>query len=110
MCTHLDCPFYCATTDTCDYILLTGKARGVKSEQCTKYRTGFSGDDKPLNSRLTPGSMSAKIIKRLEKSYYYGIEVKMLANKAGCSEVWARTWMYRVHPENAKRIKPWEEP
>ena len=101
MCIHVECPFYCVSSDTCDYILLTGKMRGVPSDECTKYKTGFTGEDRPLSYKAKPKGFHKSIIHRLEAHYKPGITAIELAKASRLSKAWTLRWLRRVHPEDA---------
>ena len=103
MCRHPECPFFCPGSDSCDYILITGKSRRIPSDKCEKYRTGFTGEDRPLYAGFQPMGLSKRVIVKLEKTYRPGIEAKELSVKVGCNERWARAWLFRVHPESRSR-------
>ena len=108
MCRHVECPFYCVSSDSCDYMLTTGKPRGVPSDKCTKYKTGFTGDDRPLGSRYIPIGFREDTIAKFEKAYKPGMTATELARKANGTKSWALRWLRRAHPESESlKDVPW---
>ena len=102
MCSHIECPFYCYASDSCDYFLITGNRRPTPSKICQKYKTDFTGEDKPLSNRPIPSGINPEIIEKLKQKYVPGIDAKTLSIRADVDIHYSQRWLNRAHPEDSR--------
>lgn len=107
MCTHLNCPFYCLASDSCDYLLVTGHCRPAPSNVCDKYKTDFTGEDRPLSFRALPGGVNEDVLLRLEAKFVPGIDSRTLSRLANVDSHYTQRWIRRVHPEERWSCETW---
>ena len=105
MCSHLECPFYCIASDTCDYFVVTGNRRPTPSDVCEKYKTDFTGEDRPLSFRAVPGGINKDALLRMQKYYTPGMGAKALARLAHASDHYTQRWIRRAHPEDERSFR-----
>ena len=96
---HFECVFYSPTTDTCDFMLITGFSRGCSSEHCTRCASSLDGY-RPIRKGYRPRKIQLDLIHRLEKKYNPTISPPELAEHAGVPTNFTFFWMRKAHPES----------
>lgn len=97
-CKNFDCLYYAPTTETCDYLLITGNRRQCDSENCARYTTN-PDKVKPLNKGYRLRRVRKEILDKLDAIYTPDITVAKLAEEVGVSKNYVALWGRKVHPE-----------
>ena len=86
-CTHFDCAYRCAFTDTCDYLLVTGRRRESPAAGCHRYEKKL----RPCqDSGADFGSAADEAL--MEELYRSGLTDREIASELGLSPVAVGAW------------------
>jgi len=99
MCRHYECYYYAPVSESCDYMLITGKRRPCPpTDDCECLCTEFDKMER-LHKYYKVRTVNFKGIEEMEKVYVPGMYAPVLASLANVSHQEALAWMRKVHPE-----------
>ena len=98
-CKHFDCICYSPTTDSCDYILIFGRRRGIPGDKCDLCLKGFDDEHRPIIKGYTPRYVNHGLLRKLEKAYSPDKTINDMAKKASVNADFVSRWVRKVHPE-----------
>ena len=104
-----DCLYYCKSTDTCDFYLMTGTRRGCSYNDCTRY-VKLPRPNTALQDFCLKKSAQWNIkFNRMGVLYNEGKYDKEIADAVGCSVQTVKKWRKREglvsQTERQKKLK-----
>lgn len=101
MCKHYDCYCYCPETETCDFLLITGKRRPCPAtDDCTCHCTNIQDFLNLRKSFYKPRDIDHAAIRRMEKAYTPDMDTRMLSAVAHVPRIEARQWIKKINPDS----------
>lgn len=106
MCKHYECLYYVPDTESCDYLIISGRRRGcLPTDDCIRLCTNPKDMVIARPRFYHPRVVHKDQIERMAKEYQDGMDTKTLSEKAKVPQVEAYRWMCKVHPESPYLIK-----
>lgn len=98
-CKHFDCICYSPNTDSCDYLLIFGRPRGIPGDECNLCLRGFDDEHRPIVRGATPRYVNRKLIAKLKKIYDPDKSLSAMAREANANKDFVVKWTRKTHPE-----------
>lgn len=98
-CKHFDCICYSPNTDSCDYLLIFGKRRGIPGDECHLCLKRFDEEHRPIIQGASPRYINHKLIAKINKAYDPNKTLSAIAREAGANKDLVVKWMKKTHPE-----------
>jgi len=98
-CKHYDCICYNPETESCDYIIIFGRRRGIPGDECHLCLHGFDEEHMPIIKGARPRLINQVVMKKMETVYSPDKQIRDMARESGFGKDKVIKWVKKVHPE-----------
>lgn len=98
-CKHFVCICYNPETESCDYLLLFGRSRGIPGDGCNLCLHEFDEEHRPLVRGVKARRVNLDAINKVASVYDPNESFYNMAKNSGVNKDFVAKWIRKVHPE-----------